>query len=53
MDAQRFLAEFGHIVNVLSGVQCLRVLVYNLASTGGLTRQFPDEGDAQTLLQDI
>jgi type I restriction enzyme S subunit len=53
MDAPQFLAEFGHIANAPGGVQCLREMIYNLAITGDLTRQFPDDGDAQTLLQDI
>jgi len=53
MDAQQFLAEFGHIASAPGGVQCLREMIYNLAITGDLSRQFPDDGDAQTLLQDI
>lgn len=53
MDAQQFLAEFGYIAGAQGGVQCLREMIYNLAITGNLTRQFPEDGDAQTLLQDI
>ncbi len=53
MDAQQFLAEFGHIANAPGGVQCLREMIYNLAITGDLTQQFPKDGDAQTLLESI
>lgn len=36
MDAQQFLAEFGHIVNAPGGVSRLRELVFSLASEGKL-----------------
>ena len=36
MDAQRFLAEFGHIANAPGGVARLRELVLHLAVSGDL-----------------
>ena len=39
MDAQQFLAEFGHIANAPEGVARLRELVYQFAVTGRLTAQ--------------
>lgn len=53
MDAKAFLAEFGHIASAPGGVQRLREMIYNLAVTGDLTRQLPDDGDARTLLRRI
>jgi len=53
MDARQFLAEFGHIASAPEGVQWLREMIYNLAITGDLTQQFPEDGDAQTLLEKI
>lgn len=53
MDAQQFLAEFGHIANALEGVQQLREMVYQLAITGALTPQRDIDGDARQLLADI
>lgn len=53
MDAQRFLAEFGHIANAPGGVQQLREMVYQLAITGTLTSQLDTDGDARELLADI
>lgn len=53
MDAQRFLAEFGHIANSPGGVQQLREMVYQLAITGALTPQLNADGDASELLTDI
>ena len=53
MDAQQFLAEFGHIANAPGGVQQLREMVYQLAITGTLTSQLDTDGDARELLADI
>ncbi|WP_080426792.1 restriction endonuclease subunit S [Burkholderia ubonensis] len=52
MDAQQFLAEFGHIVNAPGGVAQLRELVLQLAVSGQLIR--PDSSnDASPLLASI
>lgn len=53
MDAQQFLAEFGHIANAPGGVGKLREMVYQLAITGTLTSQLDTDGDAHELLADI
>ena len=53
MDAQQFLAEFGHIANAPGGVQQLREMVYQLAITGTLTAQLDTDGDASELLAEI
>ncbi|MDD2547825.1 MAG: restriction endonuclease subunit S, partial [Burkholderiaceae bacterium] len=53
MDAQQFLAEFGHIANAPGGVARLREMVYQLAITGTLTLQMQDDGDARALLAEI
>lgn len=53
MDAQQFLAEFGHIANAPGGVQQLREMVYQLAITGTLTSQLDTDGDALELLAEI
>ncbi|WP_313951062.1 restriction endonuclease subunit S [Accumulibacter sp.] len=53
MDAQQFLAEFGHIANAPGGIQQLREMVYQLAITGTLTSQLDTDGDARELLADI
>lgn len=53
MDAQQFLAEFGHIANAPGGVQQLRELVYQLAITGTLTAQLDTDGNAHELLAEI
>jgi type I restriction enzyme S subunit len=53
MDAQQFLAEFGHIANAPGGLQQLREMVYQLAITGTLTSQLDTDGDAHELLDDI
>lgn len=47
MDAQQFLAEFGHIANAPGGIECLRELIYQLAVTGRLAPQEAEEGNAQ------
>jgi type I restriction enzyme S subunit len=53
MDAQQFLAEFGHIANATGGIQQLREMIYQLAITGTLTPQIAQDGDVRTLLADI
>lgn len=53
MDAQQFLAEFGHIANAPGGVAKLREMIYQLAITGTLTMQSESDGDAHALLADI
>ncbi|MDO9239515.1 MAG: hypothetical protein Q7U30_05815, partial [Methylicorpusculum sp.] len=53
MDAQQFLAEFGHIVNAPGGISQLRQMIYQLAITGKLTVQLSSDGDASQLLADI
>lgn len=47
MDAQQFLAEFGHIANAPGGVGKLRELVLQLAISGRLTERV--EGDTGAL----
>ena len=39
MDAQRFLAEFGHIANAPNGIARLRELILALAVQGRLVEQ--------------
>ncbi|WP_367156109.1 restriction endonuclease subunit S [Methylomonas sp. HYX-M1] len=51
MDAQQFLAEFGHIANAPGGVARLRGLVLHLAITGKLVQQIPTEEHAEILLE--
>lgn len=53
MDAQQFLADFGHITSAPGGVQQIREMVYQLAITGTLTPQLDTDGDARELLADI
>mgnify|MGYP000868650862 CR=1 FL=1 len=53
MDAQQFLAEFGHIANAPGGIAQLRQMVYQLAITGYLTPRGEVVEDVQTLLQQI
>ena len=52
MDAQKFLAEFGHIANAPGGVGRLRELVLQLAISGKLTNQVIGE-DAADFLDEI
>ena len=52
MDAQQFLAEFGHIANAPRGVQNLRELILHLAVTGALVQVNALE-DATPLLEII
>ena len=53
MDAQKFLAEFGHIVNAPEGIAQLRQMIYQLAVTGSLTTRGEIEADADRLLASI
>lgn len=53
MDAQQFLAEFGHIANAPRGIEHLRELIYQFAVTGRLTPQQPEEGDASLTLERV
>ena len=50
MDAQQFLAEFGHIANASGGVARLRELVLQLAISGRLTERVPDDIPAAELI---
>lgn len=50
MDAQQFLAEFGHIANAPGGVARLREMIYQLAVTGSLTPRDEASEDAGRLL---
>ena len=50
MDAQQFLAEFGHIANAPGGIERLRELIYQFAVTGRLVPQQPEDGDASHTL---
>lgn len=52
MDAQQFLAEFGHIANAPNGITKLRELVLVLAVQGRLLQQVPGE-DAAAVLEEI
>jgi type I restriction enzyme, S subunit len=53
MDAQQFLAEFGHIANAPNGISQLKELVLCLAMQGKLIRQDPDEPTAAELLAKV
>ncbi|OCB01598.1 type I restriction endonuclease subunit R [Acidithiobacillus ferrivorans] len=50
MDAQQFLAEFGHIANAPNGIAQLRELVLCLAMQGKLVHQDSGESTADELL---
>jgi len=50
MDAQQFLAEFGHIANAPGGVARLRELVLQLAISGRLTERVPGDVSAVELI---
>lgn len=52
MDAQKFLAEFGHIAQAPNGIAKLRELVLVLAVQGRLLQQLPGE-DAAAVLETI
>lgn len=51
MDAQQFLAEFGHIANAPGGIERLRELIYQFAVTGRLAPQQTEEGNASLVLE--
>lgn len=53
MDAQKFLAEFGHIANAPGGVARLRELILDLAIRGQLLPPSERASDAGTLLSEI
>lgn len=53
MDAQQFLAEFGHIANAPGGIDRLRELIYQFAVTGKLAPQKAEEGSAEEVLQRV
>lgn len=53
MDAQMFLAEFGHIVNATGGIAQLRQMIYQAAVTGFLTQRGDRAEDAGQLLSRI
>lgn len=53
MDAQQFLAEFGHIANAPGGLPQLRQMIYQLAVTGSITPRGDEHDDAGTLLVNI
>lgn len=50
MNAQQFLAEFGHIANAPGGIAHLRQMIYQLAVIGSLTPRGDTEEDAGLLL---
>ncbi|WP_396433160.1 restriction endonuclease subunit S [Limnohabitans sp.] len=53
MDAQRFLAEFGHIANAPGGVNKLRELIRALAVQGKLVQQDANDESAATWLSHL
>lgn len=53
MDAQQFLAEFGHIANAPGGVGKLRELILELAIRGELLTASVGATNARTLLSEI
>jgi type I restriction enzyme S subunit len=53
MDAQQFLAEFGHITNAPGGIERLRELIYQCAVTGRLAPQQTEEDDASLVLERV
>lgn len=53
MDAQQFLAEFGHIANAPRGVKQLRELILELAIRGELLATSDSATNARTLLSEI
>lgn len=53
MDAQQFLAEFGHIASAPGGIALLRQMIYQLAITGSLTPRSDTDEDAGLLLARI
>jgi type I restriction enzyme S subunit len=53
MDAQQFLAEFGHIANAPGGIAQLRQMICQMAIIGSLTARGDAEADAEWLLDSI
>jgi type I restriction enzyme, S subunit len=53
MDAQQFVAEFGHIANAPGGIDRLRELIYQFAVTGRLAPQKQQEGSAGDVLMAV
>lgn len=51
MDAQQFLAEFGHIANAPEGINKLRELILQLAISGRLTERVADDTSALELIE--
>ncbi|MFP3478555.1 MULTISPECIES: restriction endonuclease subunit S [Burkholderia] len=51
MDAQQFLAEFGHIADAPGGVARLRELVLQLAISGRLSERVPGDASAGALIE--
>ena len=52
MDAQQFLAEFGHIANAPGGVGRLRELVIQLAISGRLAHRVEFEAPAPNAIRE-
>ena len=53
MDAQQFLAAFGHIANAQGGIAQLRQMIYQLAVAGSLTPRGDNPEDVDQLLSSI
>lgn len=53
MDAQQFIAEFGHIANAPGGTSKLRELVLHLAITGRLVKQRIDDSNIENSLTEL
>jgi type I restriction enzyme, S subunit len=51
MDAQEFVAEFGHVANAPGGVAQLRALVLQLAISGRLTERVQGDVPADSLIE--
>ncbi|MEP4989324.1 MAG: restriction endonuclease subunit S, partial [Paracoccaceae bacterium] len=51
MEAQQFLAEFGHIARAPGGVASLRQLILQLAISGNLVPQLADDTSAEELIE--
>jgi len=52
MDAQQFVAEFGHIANAPGGVARLREMVLHFAISGQLTERCVDDIPAEALIEE-
>lgn len=53
MDANKFLAEFGHIANAPGGVARLRELVLHLAITGKVVPQIENDFEAHSIIEQM